>query len=319
MCWLWELGETMNESEPALIMLIHSGAEQRSSLSAILDSGGYRVSTEPRADEALEHALAEPPSLLLLEYGPGAQELVSAIKSHNMYGHLPVMLVFSEALEEGIEWEPLHADDYVCEPVAPAELLSRVRLCRARYHRDVNTNPLTGLPGNLTILREAERRLATKEPFALAYLDIDSFKPFNDVYGFSRGDEVLRMTARILVNTLRQVPSPDVYVGHVGGDDFVFMTPPDVVRNACERIVRSFDQIVVNFYDDEDRRRGGLMARNRKGEEEHHPLMTCSLGVVVADDSKITHIGDLLSRITQVKGHAKRLPGSNYTIDRRRG
>ena len=309
----------MNDSEPAPIMLVHSNADRRSSLAAILESGGYRVSIEPRVDEALERALDEPPGLLLLEYGPGAQELVSTIKSHNIYGHLPLMLVFSEALEKEIDWEPLSVDDYVCEPIAPAELLSRVRLCLARYHRDVNTNPLTGLPGNFTILREAERRLATKEPFALAYLDIDSFKPFNDVYGFARGDEVLRMTARIVVNTLRQFPSPEVYVGHVGGDDFVFMTPPDVVRNACERIVRSFDQIVVNFYDDEDRRRGGLVARNRKGEEEHHPLMTCSLGVVVADDSKITHIGDLPSRITQVKGHAKRLPGSNYTIDRRRG
>lgn len=300
-------------------MLVHSSAKQRSSLSAILDSGGRHVSTEASVDEALERALVEPPSLLLLEYGPAAQDLVSAIKSHNIYGHLPIMLVFSGGVENEIDWERFSADDYVCEPVAPSELVSRVRLCLARYHRDVNTNPLTGLPGNLTILREAERRLATKEPFALAYLDIDSFKPFNDVYGFARGDEVLRMTARILVNTLRQFRSPHVYVGHVGGDDFVFMTPPDAVRNACERIVRSFDQIVVNFYDEEDRRRGWLRARNRKGEEEQYPLMTCSLGVVVAEDHAITHIGDLLSRITQVKSHAKRLPGSNYTIDRRRG
>ncbi len=299
-------------------MVVHSSADRRDSLSAILENGGYRVSTEPRVDEALERALADPPSLLLLEHNPGARELVSAIKAHNIYGHLPVMLMFPGALEEEMDWHGLPADDYVCEPVTPAEFLSRVRLCLARYHRDVNTNPLTGLPGNLTILREAERRLATKEPFALAYLDIDSFKPFNDIYGFARGDEVLRMTARILVNTLRQFASPNVYVGHVGGDDFVFMTPPDVVRNACERIVRSFDQIVVNFYDEEDRRRGWLMARNRKGEEERYSLMTCSLGVVVADDDLITHIGDLLSRITQVKSHAKRLPGSNYTIDRRR-
>lgn len=300
-------------------MLVHSSAEQRSSLSAILDAGGYLVSTEPRVDEALERALAEPPSLLLLEYCSGARDLVGAIKSHNIYGHLPIMLVFSGRVEGEIDWERLSVDDYVCELAPPAALLSRVRLCLARYYRDVNTNPLTGLPGNLTILREAERRLATKEPFALTYFDIDSFKPFNDIYGFARGDEVLRMTARILVNTLRQFRSPDVYVGHVGGDDFVFMTPPDVVRHACERIVRTFDQIVVNFYDEDDRRRGWLMARNRKGEEEQYPLMTCSLGVVVADDQAITHIGDLLSRITQVKSHAKRLPGSNYTIDRRRG
>ena len=299
-------------------MVVHSSADRRDSLSAILENGGYRVSTEPRVDEALERALADPPSLLLLEHNPGARELVSAIKAHNIYGHLPVMLMFPGALEEEMDWHGLPADDFVCEPLTPVALLSRVRLCLARYHRDVNTNPLTGLPGNLTILREAERRLATKEPFALAYLDIDSFKPFNDIYGFARGDEVLRMTARILVNTLRQFASPNVYVGHVGGDDFVFMTPPDVVRNACERIVRSFDQIVVNFYDEEDRRRGWLVARNRKGEQEKYALMTCSLGVVVADDDLITHIGDLLSRITQVKSHAKRLPGSNYTIDRRR-
>lgn len=313
----------MNDPIPGTILIIETGPEPSERLVVPLREAGFAVHAAYSNRDILAAIYAEPPSCIVLPYGmPGTSNpkitLIEEVKGDHVYGHLPVILTLAPEDLETIDWHRTPADDYLVRPVSPSGLLSRVRLCIARAQRDVNANPLTGLPGNITIIREAEQRLAAGIPFSMGYLDLDNFKPFNDKYGFTRGDEVLRMTARILVNALRQLNHPGTYAGHIGGDDFVFLTPSGMADAACKEFLRNFDLIVPNFYDDEDRNQGSIHSLDRRGNPQVFPLMTCSIAVVDTGNAHVEHIADISARTAEVKKFAKSLPGSNYLIDRRK-
>ncbi len=310
---------TVQESAPAVLMAYLNGSAGET-MAAAVEEAGFRAVACASTDELMQIFQREQPQCLVMAHdpnGPDSAALLHALKTDTIYGHVPVMLILPYPPPADLDWTALPADDYLVQPVDPQELTLRIKLSLARNHRDVNANPLTGLPGNLTIMKEAEHRLSAGIPFALGYFDLDNFKAYNDIYGFSRGDEVLRMTARLLVNTVRSFGCPDMYVGQIGGDDFIFMTPPDHIGGVCESIVRNFDQIVLSFYDDADRKRGYLTAPNRQGDIETYSLMNCSIGVVVTDGESIKHIADLSTRAAQVKSRAKRQKGSTYFVDRR--
>ncbi len=287
----------------------------------LLQEAGYSVRLAHRPAQVLEMLQQEPPAALVVAYPlpqHGNARFVEELKADNLYGHLPLMLIFEEVDDlEQIDWHQLPADDFEVLPFDGDCFAARLHLCVARTQRDMHANPLTGLPGNITIMREAERRLRTGDAFALGYLDIDHFKPFNDKYGFSRGDEVLRMTARILLNACASLRASDTYVGHVGGDDFIFMVPSSLAEVAARDVIRNFDLIVPNFYDEDDRRAGRIQSQDRQGNDQQFPMMSCSIAIVDTTELNVTHLGDLSARAAEVKKFAKGLPGSNFLVDRR--
>lgn len=287
-----------------------------------LERAGFIVNVATNESTLLELLQSAPPRVILVAeqftmLGGGC--LLELVKHETFFGHIPAIVLLShDAISRGIDWMQTPADDYLVRPVSEVELLSRVRLNIARAQRDVNANPLTGLPGNVSILREAERRLTSGVSFAIAYLDIDNFKSFNDKYGFARGDEVLRMTARVLTNVLGTIDGRDVFIGHVGGDDFIFVLPSNLVDRACREVLGNFDVIVANFYDDEDRMRGAIHSVDRQGRPQEFPLMTCSIAVIDTAQTPVGHLADISARAAEVKRFAKSLPGSNYLVDRRK-
>ncbi|MFW6324163.1 MAG: GGDEF domain-containing protein, partial [Desulfovibrionales bacterium] len=195
---------------------------------------------------------------------------------------------------------------------------SRISLALHRSIRELDANPLTKLPGNTSIIHRIQELIERREDFALAYVDLDHFKSFNDKYGFSRGDEVLMMTARVIVNTIRSMLGVSGFVGHVGGDDFVFILPPDIAEDACRRILENFDGIVPHFYDAEDRRRGKIVSVDRQGREQEFSLMTVSIGVVLNRNGNLEHYGQASQTAMNLKKKAKENPKSSYVVDRRR-
>jgi diguanylate cyclase (GGDEF)-like protein len=192
-----------------------------------------------------------------------------------------------------------------------------VELSLFREQRIVEINPLTRLPGNITITKEIQRRLDAAELFAVAYADIDNFKPFNDKYGFSRGDEVLKMVGRVILNIVKEVQPHGSFVGHVGGDDFVFITEPDNVETAATRINDYFDQLVPTFYDPEDRAIGEIVSVDREGKERRFPLMTNSIGIAHTRNRTFAHYSEITQIAAEMKHFSKSTPGSVYKIDRR--
>ena len=152
-------------------------------------------------------------------------------------------------------------------------------------------SPLTGLPGNVQIQSEIKRRLLKKKIFAILYLDLDNFKSYNDIYGFSNGDKIIEFTSKIITkNILSKSQEIKSFVGHIGGDDFVAIIDKTEYKDICEKIVNEFDNNVLEFFTKEDRKRGYLKVLNRKGIIEKFPLTSISIGVVEIKPENIKNI-----------------------------
>jgi diguanylate cyclase (GGDEF)-like protein len=210
------------------------------------------------------------------------------------------------------------ADDYVVKPFEPKELLARIRMVIRRTERDLEANPLTRLPGNVSILNELSRRLEGKSLFAVCYLDLDKFKAYNDKYGFEHGDEVIRETARILIRTIHKFGNPEDFIGHIGGDDFVIVTSPNSVDTICKKIIADFEKTVPFFYNETDRKNGYIISRDRAGKEQRIPLLSVSIGVVTNESKTITHVAQIGEIGAELKAYAKSLERSNYIKDKRK-
>lgn len=179
-------------------------------------------------------------------------------------------------------------------------------------------SPLTGLPGNVQIQTELKKRLLRKETFQVLYLDLDNFKAYNDVYGFLKGDEIIKLTARIITKNIHALEDSDVFVGHIGGDDFVAIVNGDIDHDeVCQNIIAEFDKEIVKYFNDIDIERGYIEVSNRKGIVEEFPLTSISVGVVVADKKRFSNTLEIGEVGAQVKHLAKTTMGSSYAIDRR--
>jgi len=179
-------------------------------------------------------------------------------------------------------------------------------------------SPLTALPGNVQIQTELKKRLLRKETFQVLYLDLDNFKAYNDVYGFLKGDEIIKLTARIITKNIHTIDDSDVFVGHIGGDDFVAIVDGNVDHDEiCQSIIAEFDNEILKYFNEEDIERGYIEVSNRRGIIEEFPLTSISIGVVVADKRRFSNILEIGEVGAQVKHLAKTTLGSSYAIDRR--
>ena len=179
-------------------------------------------------------------------------------------------------------------------------------------------SPLTGLPGNIQIQTEIKRRLLNKEDFCVMYLDLDNFKAYNDVYGFLNGDEIIKFTAKTIMNNINSNDCEDCFVGHIGGDDFVAMITGMNCEKICQNIVIEFDEGVKRFFTRTDLDKGYIEVPNRKGVIEQFPITSISIGVVVVDKGRFKNTLEIGEVAAQVKHLAKTTFGSTYVIDRRK-
>lgn len=179
-------------------------------------------------------------------------------------------------------------------------------------------SPLTGLPGNLPIQTELKKRLLKKEPFVVLYFDLDNFKAYNDVYGFLKGDQIIKLTSKIITKNIHALENADAFVGHIGGDDFVAITDSDIdYDKTCQNIIAEFDTEVLKLFNDADIERRYIEVQNRKGIMEQFPLTSISIGVVVADSKRFANTLEIGEVGAQVKHLSKTTMGSSYAIDRR--
>lgn len=282
---------------------------------------GFEVVMPSSPRQALCEMYADPPDLMILGDDLSAsegEEIARLVRADPVFRQLPMILLLPPGADERVEtWAELQLSDFIAAPVSPREVCVRSRLCLLRSHLDLDANPLTRLPGNNTILKEIQGRLDADSPFGLAYLDIDSFKAYNDRYGFARGDDALRMTARIVLNAVVNLGSGSGFVGHVGGDDFILLLPMTQIEPACREIIANFDLIAPSLYDETDRRQGFLLLKDRQGHLCRFPLMALSIAVIPSEGRGFDHVGHLIARAAELKAAAKAKAGSVYLIDRR--
>lgn len=244
-------------------------------------------------------------------------DLVRGIKQNIFLSIIPTILYHPEppistviaAYENG-------AEEFIYGEWVDRLVDVRLRRVIERNRRDMAVNPSTMLPGTAIIEQELTHQMSLGNSFAACYADLDNFKAFNDYYGYFRGDKVVKLTARILKDVVFDL-CPEGFVGHIAGDDFMFIIPADLVENVCRWVIRCFDTIVPFRYEEEDRERGFITTVNRRGVVESFPILSISIAVIVNDNGKFSHVGELARMLADLKKITKQKPGSNYMIERR--
>ncbi len=188
-------------------------------------------------------------------------------------------------------------------------VISEMQIQMARY-----ANPLTQLPGNVPINDEIDRLLAESVPFVACYIDLDHFKPFNDVYGFTKGDDIIRLTGQIVSSVIN--PELD-FVGHIGGDDFIVLFRSGDWEARCKMVLDKFGEAILDFFSADDRERGGYVTENRKGQLEFHPVTSVSIGAVQVEPGVFTSRLELSRVVAEAKKKAKGIVGNSFFINRR--
>lgn len=286
----------------------------------LLNAAGFDLIVTSKIVPAVSQILEDPPDFLVLEKGfdgKGDIELIRTVKACLQKANMPILLIVQESIAIELDWRVFPVDDLIFPPFSSELLAARIRLAEARMNRVFDNNPLTRLPGNTSILRAIQKTIGAQEPYGICYLDIDNFKPYNDHYGFSQGDEVLIMTARLIVNAVEEIGREGGFVGHVGGDDFVFIVREDRIKPVCEKLLGNFEAVKNMFLSKTDIVAGGFFGKDRQGRDERFELLSLSIAVITTDDRKYNHYGEISEAASQLKSYVKSLNGSNYVIDRR--
>lgn len=247
-------------------------------------------------------------------------ELCTEIRKTEDNNIIPIIVLSSrEDKEFKIDLAKNYVEYYVAKSMGLEYLYYRIRNIFRLLVLNRTISPLTGLPGNTQIQAELKKRLAREKEFIVLYLDLDDFKAYNDVYGFLKGDEIIKFTARTILENVNNIANSNAFVGHIGGDDFVAILDENInYEEICRNIIAQFDKGVKYFFTEEDYNRGYLKIQNRKGKMEHFFLTAISIGVVQVESDKFSNVLEIGEVGAQVKHIAKKYKGSCYAIDRRK-
>lgn len=286
----------------------------------MLTASGYQLLRFVDSHHAIGVVLEDPPDFLVLEKGfeaGGDINVLAAVKGCLQKTNIPVLLVVDAADVADIDWSVYSVDDILVRPISSVLFVARIGLAKARMARVFDNNPLSRLPGNTSILRTIQDVIEQDDGYGVCYVDIDNFKPYNDRYGFAQGDDVILMVARIMVNVVEEFSRADSFVGHVGGDDFLFIVPEDKVEVICTKMLANFEVVRNMFLSSEDLKAGCYIEKDRQGRETRFELLSLSIAVVLTTDHYFSHSAEVSNQAMQVKHYVKKLDGSNFMVDRR--
>ncbi|MBP9855530.1 MAG: response regulator [Candidatus Omnitrophica bacterium] len=282
----------------------------------------YEVAQAGNGQEGLKKVKQFMPDLIICDYMMpmmNGREFCKSLKKDILLRHVPVIMLTGKGeTQDRIGGIEAGVDDYMIKPFAPDELLARIKMILRRTISSLDANPLTHLPGNTSIMEEIQLSISSGKEFAVGYADLDKFKVYNDSYGFEKGDEVIRSVARVLLKCVREKAGDNAFVGHIGGDDFVFITADNIMDETCQAIIKDFDSLVPNFYNEEDRQRGYISGKDRQGNQQNFGLLSVSIGIVSNVNQKITHVAQIGEIGAELKKYAKATDGSIYVRDKRK-
>lgn len=272
--------------------------------------------------EKVEEEIKNIPDLIIINEDGSKKNIVEICKSLRNYNDntiTPIIVVSSnidkqhriEILKNSVEY-------FIKAPIDEQYMYYTVKNIIRLMQTNRRVSPLTGLPGNVQIQIELKKRLLRKKEFAVLYLDLDNFKEYNDIYGFLKGDEVIKYTAKTILKNIHQYNIEETFVGHIGGDDFVAIISNTDYDKLCQSILLNFDEGIKEYFTQEDIDRGFLEVANRRGIIEQFPLTALSIGVVTAKPNEYDNILEIGEVGAQVKHLAKTQIGSAYVINRRK-
>lgn len=280
---------------------------------------GYDVVTASDGEEALALAATSSPSLVILDVMMpklDGYEVCQRLRTDSRNSGVCIIMLTAKSMSaDKVLGLTAGADDYISKPFDPMELIARVKTTLRRTREARSASPLTGLPGNVQTESEIQRRFEAGEKVAVLYADLDNFKAFNDRYGWIEGDKAISYTASVLRDAA--AVSPDAFLGHIGGDDFIIVCRPEVADDIARGVIDRFDKEVRSLYEPEDAARGAIVVTDRQGRAVEHPLLSISIGGATNENRILSDHRDLVETATELKGYSKQQPGSSWAIDRR--
>lgn len=291
-----------------------------SGVSSWLDASARTVVVVSELAELKRRSLRGRPRLVVFDArtDPSAALAACTWLKHDSYtGIVPAAVVTASDPAALAAAFAAGADEVLEEAGDAGELRVRLDALLRRSDRDTSVHPSTRLPGTFGIEAEIARRLDAGQLFGVCYADLDHFKEFNDRYGYFEGDRIIRMLAMILHDVVKGSCGDEGFVGHIGGDDFIFIVPIDAVTPVCREVIEVFDGLIPLQYGEQDRRAGYFFGKDRRGRLHRVPLMTLSIGVATNVRRTFVHAAQVSELATEMKTYAKSLPGSVHAIDRR--
>jgi diguanylate cyclase (GGDEF)-like protein len=282
----------------------------------------YEVRTAEDGLKGLEEVRRNPPDLILLDVmmpGLNGFDVCERLKADPLTSRIPIIFLTAKAtLDDRLHGLEVFADDYLTKPWETRELLFRVRNQLKTRRAQLQSNALTGLPGNVLIETELTRRITAGEKFAFLHLDLDFFKAYNDYYGYARGDSLIRFTASLLNEAIKGFGGEKDFVGHIGGDDFVVITTPDNSAGIAEAIRKEFDSRIREHYDPKDIKRGHITVHSsRQGGVQNFDILSITILIVTNVARDIQHSAQVADVAKELKKIGKAKKGSCVIPDRR--
>ncbi len=285
------------------ILVVEDDVDISNMLRIYFSSQGYETTVAGRGREALDRCKQQLPHVIVLDImlpDIDGYEVCTQLRTNLRTSHIPIIfLTQKDERSDKIAGLELGADDYITKPFDIEELRLRVQGAIRRAERESLTNPTTGLPSG-KLIEEQLRLLMRKKGWGLLYAGISNLGSFNDKYGFVAGDEVLRFTALLMGETVDQLGTPEDFIGHIGGDNFLIITPIERVNQIADALSKRFNAEVGTHYDFKDRQSGVLTFNGKQ-----HPFMSMAIGIVTSEGQQFSDIRE----ITEVAADARRLAG----------
>jgi diguanylate cyclase (GGDEF)-like protein len=286
-----------------------------------LKMAGFDVSTASEGPSALEKTIAARPDLVLLDVVMPRMdgfEVCRRLRRDPRTKYTSVIfLTASDNQSDLIKGLDAGADDFLVKPVDPDELIARIRRMIRRSRQMRGVNPLTQLPGNSDILEELKLHVASPDPFALLYIDLDNFKSFNDYYGFARGDVAIKTLADVLRQTVQPMSETSAFLGHIGGDDFAALVPAESAESVAQATIDGWEERVEELYGARERQQGYVEVVDRRGDLRRFPLVSVSIGIASNLRREIKSHWEAAEIAREMKERAKTKDGSCVSVDRR--
>lgn len=286
-------------------------------LKETLEIEGYQTVMVLNGEDAIQFALRETPHLIILDImlpGIGGYEVIRRLREHPKSMHIPIIVLSAySAISDKVHAFELGVDGYITKPFNTDELLACVRRQLSRI-QETSLSPLTRLPGGVQLERAISYKLNSLEPWSVLYLDLDNFKPFNDVYGFLTGNNMILLVGQVCQRVVYEYGNTDDFVGHVGGDDFVIVTTPDRATILCRHILEQYKEESTTLYRKEDLARGSISGVDRRGCAYEFPLVSLSIGVVTNSVRSAYSIEEIGTLAAEAKRCAKLSADNVYYI-----
>jgi DNA-binding response OmpR family regulator len=304
------------------ILIISSDKNLREVLNFCFDGWGYEVFLRDSLIQDITLVKKISPDVIVVDVHSASKaqlEICHILKDEFTTNFIPIItLINKRQLKRQLLNLKYGVDDYLIKPPDPLDLRVRLEMAIKRAQYSFYATPLTGLPSGRIIEEALKDRLKKRVSFSFGYVDIDNFKFFNDVYGYIKGDSVIMQTAYMLYTIIKRFGNKDDFIGHIGGDDFVFITTPEEYKEICQNFILMFDRIIPFHYSSEDRKQGFIITRDRTHKIKRISLMSVSIAVVnKRNPSESVNLIEISERIAEIKRYLKSIPGSKFMAERR--